>query len=229
VPEIRKDVYFTKESTEAGPEEKRYLIHFIWIEGITKMVYDGIVIGLIVGFIRAGWRSGLAALSQIRIKGGLIFPVLLVLQFILYYLYGKIPFIDQYNGYMFMAVYAAGLYVLWLNHKEKGFWWIFAGVALNFIVMLVNGGKMPVSIEAASVLDPIYVQTLTEGTIVSKHVALNDSTILPFLGDIIPLTSPYPRSQVISIGDVIMNFGIFIYLQNVMLVYKLRTSFVETK
>ncbi len=193
------------------------------------MVYDGIVIGLIVGFIRAGWRNGLAALSQIRIKGGLIFPILLGIQFILYFLHGKISLIEQYNGYMFMVVYAAGLYVLWLNRKEKGFWWIFAGVALNFIVMLVNGGKMPVSVEAVSVLDPSYVKMLTEGTTVSKHFALNDSTIFPFLGDIIPVTSPYPRSQVISIGDVVMNFGIFIYLQNVMLLYKLRTPYVETK
>jgi hypothetical protein len=194
------------------------------------MVYDGIVIGLIVGFIRAGWRNGLAALSQIRIKGGLIFPLLLVIQFILYFLHGKIQMIEQYNGYMFMVVYAAGLCMLWLNRKEKGFWWIFAGVALNFIVMLVNGGKMPVSVEAtASVLDPSYAQMLIDGTAVSKHAALDGSTILPFLGDIIPLTTPYPIRQVISIGDVIMNFGIFVYLQNVMLAQKLRTSFVETK
>jgi hypothetical protein len=194
------------------------------------MVYDGIVIGLIVGFIRAGWRNGLAALSQIRIKGGWIFPLLLGIQFLLYFLHGKISIIEKYNGYMFMIVYVAGLYMLWLNRKEKGFWWIFAGVALNFIVMLVNGGKMPVSVEAtASVVDPAYAQMLINGTAFSKHIALNDSTILPFLGDIIPLTSPYPRSQVISVGDVVMNFGIFVYLQNVMLVHKLRTPFVETK
>jgi hypothetical protein len=193
------------------------------------MVYDGIVIGVIIGFIRAGWQNGLVALSQIRIKGGLIFPLLLGVQLILYFLHGKITFIEQYNGYMFMLVYVAGLYVLWLNRKEKGFWWIFAGVALNFIVMLLNGGKMPVSLEAASILDPIYVNILVNGTAVSKHIILTDSTILPFLGDIIPLTPPYPRSQVISIGDVIMNLGIFIYLQNVMLAHKTRTSFVETK
>jgi hypothetical protein len=194
------------------------------------MVYDGIVIGLIVGFIRAGWRNGLAALSQIRIKGGWIFPLLLGIQFLLYFLHGKISIIEKYNGYMFMIVYVAGLYMLWLNRKEKGFWWIFAGVALNFIVMLVNGGKMPVSVEAtASVLDPSYAQILIDGTAVSKHAALDNSTLLPFLGDIIPITTPYPRSQVISIGDVVMNFGIFIYLQKVMLVYKLRASFVETK
>jgi hypothetical protein len=193
------------------------------------MVYDGILIGLIVGFIRAGWRNGLTALSHIRIKGGIIFPVLLVLQFILLLMADKLAWVERYSGYMFMVVYAAGLYVLWLNRKEKGFWWILAGVALNFLVMLVNGGQMPVSMDAASVLDSHYVQMLQDGTADSKHTLLTESTRLPFLADIIPLTSPYPRTQVISIGDVIMNFGIFIYFQQVMMAYKSRASFVETK
>jgi len=193
------------------------------------MVYDGIVIGLIVGFIRAGWRSGLTALSQIRIKGGLIFPILLVLQFCLFYLQDRVAWIEQISAYLFMVVYVAGLYVLWLNRSFKGFWWIFAGVAMNFIVMVVNGGRMPVSLEAASVLDPVYVQMLKDGTVMYKHALLDESTRLPFLGDIIPLTSPYPRSQAISIGDVVMNIGIFIYLQHVMLAYKKRTSLVEAK
>lgn len=189
------------------------------------MVYDGILIGLLAGFIRAGWRNGLKALSQIHIRGGLIFPILLLVQFTLYFFHERFEVIEKYNGYMFMLIYIVGLYVLWLNRKEKGFWWIFVGVGLNFIVMLVNGGKMPVSIEAAAaVLDPIYVQILQEGTAVSKHIALNESTLLPFLGDIIPLTSPYPRTQVISVGDIIMNVGIFIYLQHVMLQQKLLAS-----
>jgi len=189
------------------------------------MVYDGILIGLLVGLIRAGWRNGLTALSQIQIRGGLIFPALLLIQFALFLLHERIEVIEEYSGYMFMVIYAVGLYVLWLNRNEKGFWWIFTGVALNFLVMLVNGGKMPVSIEAAAaVLSPVAVEVLQEGTTLSKHMALNESTLLPFLGDIIPLTSPYPRTQIISIGDVIMNVGIFIYLQHMMLAYKLRAS-----
>ncbi|WP_276352108.1 DUF5317 domain-containing protein [Cohnella caldifontis] len=191
------------------------------------MVYDGIVIGLIVGFLRAGWRNGITALSQIRIKGGLIFPILLATQFLLYLLHDNVSFIQQYNGYMFMLVYAAGLYVLVINRKEKGFWWIFAGVALNFLVMLVNGGKMPVSVEAASVLDPIYVDMLKSGDVSTKHAMLDNSTVLPFLGDIIPLTKPYPRTQAISIGDVVMNVGIFIYLQHAMASRKMGLSLLN--
>jgi hypothetical protein len=193
------------------------------------MVYDGILIGLIVGLLRAGWRSGIAALSQIKIRGGFLFPILLAIQFFLFYLDDKFGFLSNYSGYLFFLIYVAGLYVLWLNRQEKGFWWIFTGVVLNFLVMMANGGQMPVSLDAASLLGSPYVQALESGTMDTKHVLLTDSTLLPFLGDIIPITTPYPRSQIISIGDVVMNVGIFIYLQKNMLAHKMRTSFVETK
>ncbi|MNN75372.1 hypothetical protein D3C81_1916690 [compost metagenome] len=75
---------------------------------------------------------------------------------------------------------------------------------------------MPVSYEAASVLDPVYLQMLKSGDAVTKHYLLDASTRLPFLGDIIPLSSPYPRTQAISIGDVVMNLGVFLYLLNIM-------------
>lgn len=82
--------------------------------------------------------------------------------------------------------------------------------------MVVNGGRMPVSAEAALVLDPQYIELLKEG-LYAKHALLDESTRLAFLGDIIPVTDPYPRSQVISIGDVIMNIGIFLFIQYLML------------
>lgn len=75
---------------------------------------------------------------------------------------------------------------------------------------------MPVSYEAASVLDPIYLEMLRSGDAVTKHYLLDASTRLAFLGDIIPLSSPYPRTQAISIGDVVMNFGIFLFIVNIM-------------
>ncbi|MBB6673629.1 DUF5317 domain-containing protein [Cohnella nanjingensis] len=193
------------------------------------MVYDGIVIGLIIGLLRAGWRPGLVALSQIRIRGGWIFPALLAVQLIVFSIQDRVSFVGQYSGWLFMAVYVVGLYVLWLNRKESGIWIIFIGVAMNFLVMLVNGGRMPVSLDAAAVLDPIYTQMLKDGVGAAKHYALDDSTRLSFLGDIIPIAPPYPRTQVISIGDVVMNVGIFLYLQSVMLKNKVRASFVQTK
>ncbi|MNI97749.1 hypothetical protein D3C73_1564530 [compost metagenome] len=57
---------------------------------------------------------------------------------------------------------------------------------------------------------------LRSGDAVTKHYLLDASTRLAFLGDIIPLSSPYPRTQAISIGDVVMNLGIFLYILTMM-------------
>ncbi|ULO07250.1 DUF5317 domain-containing protein [Paenibacillus sp. 19GGS1-52] len=184
------------------------------------MVYDGIILGLIIGFFRGGLKHGLVQFSNIRLKAGWIFPFLLVFQFFMYYIQERSSTIAAASGYIFTAVYAVGLIFLWLNRHNKGFWMIMTGVFLNFLVMFVNGGRMPVSLEAASVLDPIYLQMLQSGDVVTKHFLLNSSTILPFLGDIIPLSSPYPRTQAISIGDVVMNVGIFLYILQVMVPVK---------
>ena len=206
----------------------KIIVIFSNLKGNNRMVFDGILIGLIVGFIRAGFRNGLIALSNVRIKGGLIFPILLILQFAIFYIQERVSFIADYSGYFFIVVYMTGLFLLWLNRSEQGFGFIFVGVVLNFLVMAVNGGRMPVSLEAASVLEPFYLDMLKSGTAVTKHFLLDSSTRLPFLGDIIPLSSPYPRNQAISVGDVIMNFGMFLYLQKIMLEQKIRTSLVET-
>lgn len=180
------------------------------------MVYDGILLGLIVGFFRGGLKHGLVQFSNIRLKAGWMFPLLLVFQFFMFYIQERSSIVAAASGYIYIAVYVVGLIFLWFNRHNKGFWLVMTGVFLNFLVMLVNGGRMPVSYEAASVLDPIYLDMLQSGDAVTKHYLLDAATRLPFLGDIIPLSSPYPRTQAISIGDVVMNVGIFVYILNIM-------------
>ncbi|WP_042200322.1 DUF5317 domain-containing protein [Paenibacillus camerounensis] len=180
------------------------------------MVYDGIIIGFIAGLFRGGLKHGLVQFSNIRLKSGWIFPLLLVFQFLMFYMQERSSTVAAASGYIYIAVYVVGLIFLWLNRHNKGFWLIMIGVFLNFLVMLVNGGRMPVSYEAASVLDPIYLEMLKSGDAVTKHYLLDASTRLAFLGDIIPLSSPYPRTQAISIGDVVMNFGIFLFILHIM-------------
>jgi hypothetical protein len=55
-----------------------------------------------------------------------------------------------------------------------------------------------------------------DATATTKHYLMDASTRLSLLGDIIPLSPPYPRTQVISIGDIIMNIGIFLYIVHLM-------------
>ncbi len=195
--------------------EINYKNNFI-IVGVI-MVFDGILISIIIGFLRKGSLRGIA---DLKLKGGLIFPILLIIQLSIYLLQGKFMFITTISGYLFMSIYIFGMYFLWLNRQHYGFLLILAGVFLNFIVMALNGGRMPVSLEAAMILDPYYIDVLLND-VYGKHMLLTESTRLAFLGDIIPITSPYPKNQVISIGDIFMNIGIFFFIQQLMLKHKL--------
>jgi hypothetical protein len=181
------------------------------------MVFDGILISFIVGLLRKG---NLRAFSQLNLKWGWIFPVLLVVQLAVFTLQNDSEFLGQLSGSIYIVVYIIGLIFLYLNRRNPGFILIFIGVFLNFIVMVLNGGRMPVSVEAAAVLDPGYIQALKE-SLYAKHAMLTSTTHLGFLGDVIPISDPYPRTQIISIGDIIMNIGIFFFIQYLMVKHPL--------
>jgi hypothetical protein len=193
------------------------------------MVFDGIIISFIVGFLRKG---NLRALAQLKLRWGWIFPLLLIVELAVFFLQNDNKFLGQISGYIYIVIYLLGLLFLFLNRKSPGFMLILIGVFLNFIVMVLNGGRMPVSVKAASVLDPGYIQALKE-SLYAKHTMLTSSTHLGFLGDIIPITKPYPRTQIISIGDIVMNIGIFLFIQYLMvrhpLVRKVVTPFRERR
>lgn len=193
------------------------------------MVFDGIILGLFVGLIRGGLRHGLQQFSRIRLRGGIIFPILLIVQLLIFRFQVNSDWLSSASGYIFMFIYVAGMVFLWMNRDQKGFGSILAGVFLNFLVMAVNGGRMPVSMSAASVLDPIYVDMLLDGAATTKHYLMDATTRLSLLGDIIPLSPPYPRTQVISIGDIIMNIGIFFYIMNLMTSGKNTTAHTPTR
>lgn len=184
------------------------------------MVYDGILISIIIGLIRGG---SFKSFADLRLKYGWIFPILLVVQIMIFILQSKFDWIASASNYFYLAIYVIGIYFLWVNRHHAGFLGILIGVLLNFIVMAANGGRMPVSLEAASILDPYFAEVLKEG-IYAKHQLLTDTTWFGFLGDIILLSSPYPREQVISIGDVVMNIGIFLFIQKLMLPGNMKKS-----
>lgn len=177
------------------------------------MVFDGILIALIIGLLRGGNFKGLA---ELKVSYGWIFPILLLIQIGVFYLQGKMEWLFHISGFVFILVYIIGLVFLWINRKlGLGVQLIFIGVLLNFVVIVANDGRMPVSVEAAKSLDAGYSIALEEGKY-AKHTVLTEKTKLRLLGDILPLPEFYPRKQVISIGDIIMNVGIFVFIQKLM-------------
>lgn len=103
-----------------------------------------------------------------------------------------------------LAVVAASNLILitWLllNRGLPGVGWMAAGLLLNLIVITANGA-MPVSHTAAEIAGVDRSPTAAE----LKHEPMNASTLLPWLGDVIPL----PRlGEVLSIGDLVLVAGI---------------------
>ncbi|AOT70011.1 DUF5317 domain-containing protein [Geosporobacter ferrireducens] len=126
--------------------------------------------------------------------------------------------IDSHVLWIQLLTYSLLAYVLLVNRKEKGFLLILLGVLLNFAVIMANGGRMPVD---AGWIDkdlyPVTMAVLESGKDLT-HSMMDDHTRMRFLGDIIHLKKPYPLPKSLSIGDLWMMLGIFIFIQEKMIV-----------
>jgi len=175
-----------------------------------------VIISISIGLFRKGKLSSLANISLKKTE--LIILAALVQAGLIFLGGRKINFILNYSTYLLIFSYLLLLYVSWYNKDLKGIKLIALGIGLNFIVIVVNSGQMPVlltSLYKAGLYD--FVLTLKEGTYVT-HTLITDKTLFKFLADVIPLSSPFPDPSVVSVGDFLMFCGVFSLIQNAMLI-----------
>lgn len=98
------------------------------------------------------------------------------------------------------------------NHRQGGFKAMAFGVLLNAVVVLANGGFMPVDGTALKALGFNETYQELSNLMIFGHQLMSDSTHLPFLGDVFHLKPPYPFPKSVSLGDWIMGFGILYHL-----------------
>ena len=90
-------------------------------------------------------------------------------------------------------------WTIWHFDRLRGIWLVTLGSASNLLVIVVNGGRMPVAPELAGPL-------LRDGPL-GQYVAMGAGTRLNFLGDWISL---YLAGQIYSPGDVLIAVGLAI-------------------
>ncbi len=172
------------------------------------MLREALGLSLLFALLR---RGGLRRLSQLEFS---FWPLVLfaaLLQVLL-------PFIGTNLGrttalVVLVLSYVAVLFVLYQNRDNIYLRLAALGIALNFLVILANGG-MPVSLE---LLGELYgekaVSLLKQGATDFMHIPLTSRTRLWFLSDIVPLRPPYPLRNIISVGDILLSLGVFLYLE----------------
>ena len=146
------------------------------------------------------------SLERIDIKHVWIFPLGVVLMVLLEYtkhigLMGQDATILAQP--MIYLIIVAGLL---LNRQIEGAVFLATGTFLNFLVIAVNGGYMPVSMRALSA-SGLTMKELAD-IMYLRHIPMTASTRLAFLGDIIPVRSPHFLRSVGSIGDMMVTIAL---------------------
>ena len=174
-----------------------------------------IIISIIIGLLRNGKLSSLSQISLKKIE--LIVLACLIQAGLIFLGSKKVKFVLDYSSYMIIFSYIVLLLAVWYNKKLKGIKIIALGIIFNFIVIVANGGHMPVllsSLYKAGLND--FALVLKEGIYIT-HVLISEKTLFGFLADVIPLSPPFPDPSVVSVGDILMFYGVFSLIQNAML------------
>ncbi len=136
-------------------------------------------------------------------------------------MYNRIPVTESQvlwnvQALAIVSSYAVLLVFLYLNRSLPGAKLILVGTALNFAVILANGGYMPVAPEAlraAGHEDLIITRGERQYVLGSKDVVLERSqTRLASLSDILVIPEETPLSGSFSIGDIVIAIGAFFLL-----------------
>jgi len=104
----------------------------------------------------------------------------------------------------------------WRNRSQGAFWWLGFGLLLNWLVICLNGGLMPISPETVSQLAPevdLRQIPLRERLGGSKDIVLPAAeTRLPWLADRMVTPAWWPQRAAFSLGDILVALGAFWWL-----------------
>lgn len=97
------------------------------------------------------------------------------------------------------------------NFFLPGFWALFTGLLSNFIVILINGGWMPISLETVKQLSPSrpddFWKVGARLGYTKDRIFLASDINLAWLSDRFTLPPGLPQNLAFSVGDVIISIG----------------------
>ncbi len=170
------------------------------------------VVSLVVGLVSGGKISRLADVDLDRvvwIAGSFLVKIASIKL-----LSGRFEPYPQVCLALSFGTYLMLFYGLYPNLRLRGFGVLAFGVFLNFLVIMANGGRMPVD------LSPLGPDVLgSQISVLSSsftHCMLGDNTRLTFLADIFSWKFLSRAPTTFSLGDIFMAAGIFLFIMSTM-------------
>jgi predicted MFS family arabinose efflux permease len=172
-----------------------------------------ILLAAFIVSLAVAWALGasLGRLADVRFRGEWLVFAALIVQIALF-----TPLADPLPARVIpplhIVSYLALLAFLACNLRRPGIWLIAVGACSNALVIIINGGVMPVSLAAWKASG--HAANLIERSGRYHNNGLDNAhTHLSLLGDIFPLPPGIPFASAISIGDVLIVLGMtaFVY------------------
>lgn len=172
-----------------------------------------IAIGLLAGFIIASLKGVPYQTKELRHLWLVLLAALpQMLVFFLPVTRDRIA--DHWVPIILIVTQLILLIFVWLNRKSPFFWLMGLGLLLNFLVISLNGGWMPIS-PATLATENIPSSQWQIGSRLgdSKDFVLaKESTNLWIFSDILTLPKWIPYRVAFSIGDVLLGLGVIGFL-----------------
>ena len=179
-----------------------------------------IILSTLIAMIRGGRLSRLADLP---LRYAWLALAAVVLQYPLVYnglVHGVAIWGLSLANLVMVGSYILLLWVLWANRRLPGIPLVALGVLSNLVVMVLNGGWMPITPEAVARLG--HTPRVSATGPVAKVWGAKDimlpraQTRLWLLSDVFVVTAPFPIPSAFSPGDVLVAVGLFCLLQQTM-------------
>jgi hypothetical protein len=177
-----------------------------------------VILGLPAGLIRASINNRKYHLPELRWLGLVIGAFLLqAVAFNIPSTRERIP--DAWAAAILITSQAALLVFAWVNRRQPGFWALSLGLALNFLVITLNGGWMPISPETLMRRSPDAPPGSWE---IGERLGVGKDKVLPeaettlwLLSDRFTTPAQFPYHVAFSLGDVWIAIGAFLLLWSI--------------
>lgn len=176
------------------------------------MLVESIVLAVLFGLIFGGkFRN----LEKINLRGLYFVVIAFLIEFITGVLMNGsniffATFIKENTLNIQILVYVLlGVFFI-TNIKYLGIKFLALGSLFNFLAIAFNRGLMPVKTELALKLGYYSsVKNLSEGNVFGHKALDTCSDYFIYLADIIDIPKPYLFPKTISVGDILIGFGVF--------------------